>query len=124
MLLDIPSVFVKVVFNYISHLIALTFSLLMITWYLTFACATTRQKYIEVLSMVFLTGWLFTISLTKGIKELHTYTIMLKYIIFKNITRFLLIYIFVLVGCGLSFHSLFLLRFHGNVSAWPICPRN
>jgi len=38
---------------------------------------------------------------------MHTFSIMLKYIVLRDITRFLIMYVFVLLGFGFAFHALF-----------------
>jgi len=106
-LLGLPYLIILTLFSYISHLTALAFGSLAIAWFALFLCATTSQVYVEIVSLVLILGWLFTMSFTKGFEELHMFTIMLKYIVIRDITRFLLIYVFTLVGCGLAFHTLF-----------------
>jgi len=106
-LLGLPYLLLVTFFSYISHLTAIAFGCVVIAWFVLFLCATTEFAYVEVVSLVFILGWLFTISFTKGFEELHVFTIMLKYIVLKDITRFLIIYVFVLIGCGLAFNALF-----------------
>ena len=38
---------------------------------------------------------------------MHTFSVMLKYIVLRDITRFLIMYVFVLLGFGFAFHALF-----------------
>ena len=63
--------------------------------------------YVEAVSVVFVLGWLFTLNFTKGFQKMHTFSIMLKYIVLHDISRFLIMYIFVLLGFGFAFHALF-----------------
>jgi len=43
----------------------------------------------------------------EGFQTMHAFSIMLKYIVLRDITRFLIMYVFVLLGFGFAFHSLF-----------------
>jgi hypothetical protein len=105
--LGLPFKLMYATFNFLPHLSAIAFGAMMITWYALYRCGTTSQAYVQVSSVVFIIGWLFTLNFTKGFEEMHAFSVMLKYIIIRDITRFLFMYVFVLVGFGLAFHALF-----------------
>ena len=106
-ILSLPYLMISTLFSYLGHLTALAFCVLVIAWYALFLCTSNMSTYVEIVSMVMLLGWLFTISFTKGFEDMHVYSIMLKYIVIRDITRYLIMYIFVLLGCGLAFNVLF-----------------
>lgn len=106
-ILSLPYLIISTLFSYLGHLTALTFCALVIAWYVLYLCALGMSTYVEIVSMIMVLGWLFTISFTKGFEDMHVYSIMLKYIVIRDITRYLIMYIFVLLGCGLAFNVLF-----------------
>jgi Ion transport protein len=105
--IELPFMVVSIVFNYLAQLSALAFGALTITWYALYRCGTTSQTYVQVSAAVFIIGWMFTLNFTKGFETMHAFSVMLKYIILRDITRFLVMYVFVLLGFGLAFFALF-----------------
>jgi len=103
----LPYLIVRTLFYYLSYVTSILFGASIITWFVLFMCSTNQRAYVEIVSSVLIFGWFFTMSLTNGFKDLHMFTIMLKSIIIRDIGRFLLIYVFILMGCGLAFHALF-----------------
>jgi len=95
------------VFGYLAQLSALAFGASAIVWYALYRCGTTARVYVEVVAVVFVVGWMFTLQFTKGFQTMHAFSIMLKYIVLRDITRFLIMYVFVLLGFGFAFHALF-----------------
>jgi len=93
--------------NYLAPLTALTFGVMTIVWYVVYRCGTTAHVYVEVLAVVLIVGWMFTLQFTKGFRKMHAFSVMLNYIVLRDITRFLVMYSFVLLGFGLGFHALF-----------------
>jgi hypothetical protein len=106
-LIGIPFYILSTLFNYLPELSALAFGAMTITWYVLYRCGTTSQAYVQVSAVVFIIGWLFTLNFTKGFEAMHAFSVMLRYIIIRDITRFLFMYVFVLVGFGLAFYALF-----------------
>ena len=93
--------------NYLAPLTALVFGVMTIVWYVVYRCGTTAHVYVEVLAVVLVVGWIFTLQFTKGFREMHAFSVMFNYIVLRDITRFLIMYTFVLLGFGLAFHALF-----------------
>ena len=93
--------------NYLAPLTALAFGVTTIVWYVVYRCGTTAHVYVEVLAVVLIVGWMFTLQFTKGFRKMHAFSVMLNYIVLHDITRFLIMYTFVLLGFGLAFHALF-----------------
>lgn len=105
--LSLPYTLIAALLNNLGHLTTFAFGGLVIAWYALFLCISDMSTYVKVVSMVFVLGWLFTISFTKGFEDMHVYSIMLKYIVLRDITRYLVMYVFVLLGCGFAFYVLF-----------------
>lgn len=103
MLVDLVT---ALVFN-LGDLISLMFGVFAIAWYVSFAAYVSYNIYLIIVSLVFLFGWIYLINFTKAIEGLHVFTIMLKYIILRNITRFIGIYVIFLLGCSMAFNALF-----------------
>jgi len=93
--------------NYLAPLTALAFAVMTIVWYALYRCGTTAHVYVEVLAVVLVVGWMFTLQFTKGFRKMHAFSVMLNYIVQRDITRFLIMYTFVLLGFGFAFHALF-----------------
>ena len=105
--LGLPLRLLSALFEYLAQLSALAFGLTSIVWYALYSCGTSASAYVEVVSVVLVVGWMFTLQFTKGFQTMHAFSIMLKYIVLRDITRFLVMYIFVLLGFGFAFHALF-----------------
>jgi len=105
--LNLPFRLLSALFGYLAQLSALAFGATAIVWYALYRCGTTAHVYVEVVSVVFVLGWMFTLQFTKGFQTMHAFSIMLKYIVLRDITRFLVMYVFVLLGFGFAFHALF-----------------
>ncbi|ELU08126.1 hypothetical protein CAPTEDRAFT_125088, partial [Capitella teleta] len=88
-----------------SHISGILFSTTVFIWFGFFELAAHSQAYI--LSVALLLGWMFTISFAKGFETVHSFSIILKHIFIRDITRFLFIYLFVMLGFALAFHVLF-----------------
>ena len=105
--LSLPFRLFSALFGCLAQLSALAFGTTAIVWYALYRCGTTAHVYVEVVSVVFVLGWMFTLQFTKGFQTMHAFSIMLKYIVLRDITRFLIMYVFVLLGFGFAFHALF-----------------
>ena len=88
--------FLSMIHDNIGHITSIMFSLLTITWFILYVLASTRQAY--VLGIVLVVGWLFTMVFTEGFEAVHSFSIILKNIIVKDMTRFLFLYFFVMLG--------------------------
>ena len=90
----------------LSHITALLFSSLVITWFVLYLTSTpTKQAY--VLAVALIIGWMHTIAFTEGFESVHAFTIMLKNIIIRDMTRFLFLYLLVMFGFALAFECFF-----------------
>ena len=90
----------------LSHITALLFSSLVITWFVLYLTSTpTKQAY--VLAVALIIGWIHTIAFTEGFESVHAFTIMLKNIIIRDMTRFLFLYLLVMFGFALAFECFF-----------------
>ncbi len=104
---NIPGTIINWIFGYLSHLAAATFTACMMAWVVLYMQEDVRQVY--PISLAVIIGWMFTIVFTKGFESVHAFSIMLSYIIVRDITRFLFIYVFVLVGFAVGLHYCFLM---------------
>ena len=104
-LLDVPYILADFFMGSLSHIASLTFSTLIILWFVLHMVSSHDVVY--VLSGALIIGWMFTISFTKGFQTVHSFSIMLKYIILRDIVRFLFIYLLVLLGFTFGLHALF-----------------
>ena len=103
--INAPYKFFNFFLGYLSHITSISFSILVITWFILYEISHDRQPY--VLCPALIIGWMFTISFTKGFQTVHAFSIMLKYIILRDITRFMFIYLFVLLAFSFGLHALF-----------------
>ena len=92
--------------NKLSHITAVIFSSLVIAWYVLYlTSSSTNQAHVLAVSMIL--GWLYTIAFTEGFESVHAFTIMLKNIIIRDMTRFLFLYFLVMFAFALAFQCLF-----------------
>jgi len=103
----LPFHLLRLFFTHVEEISALAFSVLTFAWYVLYRCGTTSQAYVQVSALVLIVGWLYTLNYTKGFEEMHSFTAMLKWIIVLDVTRFVLLYICVLLGFGMAFQVLF-----------------
>ena len=93
------------VFDNLPHLGATILSVFVLIWYLLFLVQDHNQVYVVV--VVIVVGWLYATSFTKGFKTVHAFNTMLKYIIIRDMARFIFIYLFILLAFGFALHALF-----------------
>ena len=103
--LHIPYHILNLLFGELSHVMSLIFSAFVITWFFLYQASNFNQAY--VLAVALIVGWVFTVAFTKGFETVHAFSIMLKYIILRDITRFMFIYMFVLLAFSFGLHALF-----------------
>ncbi len=102
----LPAIAMRWVFEYLSHIATFCFCACMVSWVIL--CLMNSSNQIIPLSLAMVVGWMFTIVFTRGFESVHAFSIMLSYIIVRDITRFLLIYAFVMFAFGLALHVCFL----------------
>ncbi len=94
--------------NNLSHFTAVVFSSLVIAWFILYLTSTSSNQA-KVLAFAVILGWLYTIAFTEGFETVHAFTIMLKNIIIRDMTRFLFLYLLVMFAFALAFKCLFAL---------------
>ncbi len=97
----------RFVVRYLAHITAILFSVLIIVWFILYLDSDTSQAHVLSVGMVL--GWLYTIVFTQGFRNFHSFTIMLKNIIIRDITRFLFMYLLVLFAFSFAFQCIFAL---------------
>lgn len=93
-------------FNNLSHISSIAFGAAFIAWYVMFLHATNAHRFLESVAMAFVFGWLHTVNFVKGFKDWNAFTNIVKQIFLKDVTRFIYIYIFVLISFGYAIHVL------------------
>ena len=96
---------IGILWKHMSHMISITFSILVIVWFILYCTGNSYQAHI--LAIVMVLGWLYTIVFTDGFENVHAFTIMLKKIIIRDMTRFIFLYCLVLFAFSLAFQCLF-----------------
>ena len=92
----------------LSHITSIVFSGLVIAWFVLYVLSITSYQA-HVLAVALIIGWLHTIAFTEGFESVHAFTIMLKNIVIRDMTRFLFLYLLVMFGFALAFECFFAL---------------
>uniref|UniRef100_A0AAR2KN48 Ion transport domain-containing protein n=1 Tax=Pygocentrus nattereri TaxID=42514 RepID=A0AAR2KN48_PYGNA len=71
------------------------------------------QAYVSVMVFALVLGWMNTLYFTRGLKLTGTYSIMIQKILFKDLFRFLLVYVLFMIGYASAL-----------VSLLTVCPTN
>uniref|UniRef100_A0A4W6G9N7 Transient receptor potential cation channel, subfamily V, member 4 n=1 Tax=Lates calcarifer TaxID=8187 RepID=A0A4W6G9N7_LATCA len=69
------------------------------------------KAYVSVMVFALVLGWMNTLYFTRGLKLTGTYSIMIQKILFKDLFRFLLVYVLFMIGYASAL-----------VSLLPVCP--
>ncbi|KAM4746406.1 transient receptor potential cation channel subfamily V member 4 [Anableps anableps] len=69
------------------------------------------EAYVSVMVFALVLGWMNTLYFTRGLKLTGTYSIMIQKILFKDLFRFLLVYVLFMIGYASAL-----------VSLLPVCP--
>ncbi|XP_053372667.1 uncharacterized protein LOC123561014 [Mercenaria mercenaria] len=96
---------VSIIASYMFLAVCVVFAVLVFAWIGLFTERYEFQDYF--LSAALCIGWLLTISFTRGIRAIHYFYRMLISMIFRDVSRFILVYLFVLLAFGFAFHVLF-----------------
>uniref|UniRef100_A0A673CZ38 Transient receptor potential cation channel, subfamily V, member 4 n=1 Tax=Sphaeramia orbicularis TaxID=375764 RepID=A0A673CZ38_9TELE len=64
------------------------------------------QAYVSVMVFALVLGWMNTLYFTRGLKLTGTYSIMIQKILFKDLFRFLLVYVLFMIGYASALVSL------------------
>lgn len=96
---------ISIIASYMFLAVCVIFSVLVFAWIGLF---TQRYKYQDYfLSAALCIGWILTISFTRGIRAIHYFYRMLISMIFRDVSRFMIVYLFVILAFGFAFHVLF-----------------
>ncbi|KAL4229513.1 hypothetical protein ACF0H5_012553 [Mactra antiquata] len=99
------SLIINVIGSYLFLAVCVIFAVLVFVWIGMF---TERVKYQDyVLATAICIGWLLTISFTRGIRAIHYFYRMLLSMIFRDVLRFIIVYLFVILAFGFAFHVIF-----------------
>ena len=90
---------------YVQQMVGVVYAALIIAWIVLFFVQYSHQDY--VLAVALCIGWLLSIVFTRGIKRIHYFYRMLISMILKDVFRFIIVYLFVLLAFGFAFHVLF-----------------
>ena len=113
-LMRIPVGAMLFVFDNLSHISSISFCCSSVAWFVMAIYTDNPHAYLESLSIVLIFGWLHTINYVKGFKDWNYLASILKEILIKDITRFIYIYIFVLISFGYAIHALIQADYHLN----------
>ena len=91
--------------EYTLAFIYFSFAILVFMWIILLRSGYKYQDYVLAVSICM--GWLLAISFTRGIKMVHYFYKMLLSIILRDVFRFLLVYMFVLLSISLAIHVIF-----------------
>ena len=111
-LMRIPVGLMLFIFDNLSHISATAFAASCVAWYVNCVYSSSLQTYLECLAVFLVFGWLHTINYVKGFKDWNALASILKQILIKDITRFIYIYIFVLISFGYAIHVLMQINSH------------
>ncbi|KAK3105702.1 hypothetical protein FSP39_003836 [Pinctada imbricata] len=89
----------------LPYLFYLSYSFLVVSWLVLVSINDRFQDYVLALCLCF--GWLYTIVLTRGLKGIHYFWRMIKYMVLKDTLRFLVVYLCVLLAFSFSLHVVF-----------------
>jgi hypothetical protein len=92
--------------DHFSTFYSLLFSLSTIIWYVIYLYSDNIRAYLVFLAAVFIIGWTYTTSLVKMWRQFAILIYAVKLIIWRDITRFILIYVCVLLGFSLAFYAM------------------
>lgn len=96
---------VSILSAYMFLLVCVAFAALVIAWIILFSYRDSYNDY--VLAAAICVGWLITISFTRGIQAIHYFYRMLLSMILRDVVRFIIVYLFVILAFGFAFHALF-----------------
>lgn len=95
----------------IIKLCGLVYSGAFLSWYIIGALYNDDSYckldyYVHLLSVALLFGWIYTLDFTRGIKNLHHIVIMMRHILYKDMIRFLFIYVIILLAFSQGYMAL------------------
>ena len=102
--LDWPYKAISFILECLTTISCLIFTICMFIWYVKLVYNDWWRNYFLSICLIF--GWLLTINYTRGFQSLHTFKNIMKGIVLSDILRFLMVYVFILIGFSLGFHVL------------------
>lgn len=102
---------------YLANITQVLFSTLVIAWYVLYLLQITQMAHVMAAALIF--GWLFTIVFTPGFEAVHSYSIMIKSIVLKDISRFMFLYAFVLMAFTFAIQCLIYLAPEDVLGEYP-----
>ncbi|KAH3824965.1 ankyrin-3-like [Dreissena polymorpha] len=91
--------------SYIFLVVCTVFAGLVLAWIALFSVRYTYNDYF--FSSAVCIGWLLTVSFTRGIRAIHYFYRMLLSMMLRDVVRFGIVYLFVILAFGFAFHALF-----------------
>ena len=88
----------------IVQLCGFFYSVTTVVWYTMNRYCLVNQDYVLAVSLIF--GWVYSLNFTRGFKQVHHFSTILQHIIFRDMLRFVLIYLFILLAFSLSYGAL------------------
>ena len=96
----------RLFYKEITNIASIVFGLFVVLWYIFLGFRSIIEVYF--LSLSFGVGWLLTITYARGFETVNSFSIMIKYIIIKDITKFMFFFVFIFLGFSFAQHALFL----------------
>ena len=90
-----------------TYIYMILYTMIVIVWIILVSVRWNYHDYFLAASLCL--GWLFSISLTRGFKNVHYFFRMLISMILRDFIRFSVFYIFVLFAFGFAFHAMFII---------------
>ncbi|KAL3837009.1 hypothetical protein ACJMK2_022402, partial [Sinanodonta woodiana] len=91
--------------HYTLLIVSLLFAGLVAAWIGLFSVRYAFQDYF--LAAAICIGWLMCIAFTRGVKMIHYFYRLLLTIIIRDVSRFIIVYLFVMFAFGFALHLLF-----------------
>jgi len=101
----IHKIFLNIAGLSLPQLSVAAFSSLTIVWYFIYRYDSSSETYLQISASVFILGWLMTLYFAKGTQDL-VFSAICERIALQDISRFVFMYSFILIGFGLAFHTL------------------
>ena len=97
---------VKLLQKQLTNISGLLFARSVFLWYVLLAAGNIVEIY--VLSLSFALGWLYTITFAKGFETVNSFAVMIKFIILKDIVKFMVFFVFIFLGFCFAQQAMFL----------------
>ncbi|KAK3582985.1 hypothetical protein CHS0354_027110 [Potamilus streckersoni] len=95
----------NIITDYSLLIVSVIFAGLVAAWIGLFSVRYEYQDYF--LAAAICIGWLMSIAFTRGVKMIHYFYRLLLNMILRDVSRFIIVYLFVMFAFGFSLHVLF-----------------